>query len=341
MSAEKTKHPVTLIHILTSFFASVLVIWGVSYYFTDSILYLQFDKTLAKYIHQPKSTYWHRREGFAATYHGLYGTDGIEDITQDPRQKIVIWGDSYVEGHQVNDDEKIAQVLTAGLAEQGLGNQLMSFGVGMSGNSVADYYFEIPKYEQLGINIAAHIILVTGLSDTLPDDEKDYERGVFEVNPYRLVWKEWHPANTSTKKVFKKFKLNFLWWTLRSASLSVPQMRFMIATAPPRASFHDNLRTVPPSDDELAAAWSFLFEKLRSQTSLPIVLMYSPRVPTIKDGAVTTQFDDEGKIALFTSVAQKYQIPVINTTNALYRILPGNRAVPAWFSQYQAKLRPF
>jgi hypothetical protein len=276
----------------------------------------------------------HRREGFATTHYGKFGIPAIKDITLDHRKKIVIWGDSYVQARMVNDDEKIPQVLTARLSENGLGNEFMSFGVGLDGNSVADYYFDIPAYESLNLDIVSHVILITGISDTLPGLSDDFNMGVFRANPLRFEWNEWTPDHTGIKQVFKKFKLNFLWWVARSASLRANDLHLLpIGKAMEHGEITiEKKEEVVYSRQELIDAWSFLFEKLREQTKLPIVFVYSPPVPGIKNGKVSLVYDEEDKIELFAEVACKFNIQVLNTAVNFISFYKKNQGFPRGFA---------
>ncbi|MCD6578371.1 hypothetical protein J7L48_02745, partial [bacterium] len=145
-----------------------------------------------KMIHSPNIVYKHRSEGIAKTYKGLFGINAIEDITKDSRKKIAVWGDSYVEAHQVNDNKKMPQVITSKLSNKGLGENLICFGVGMSGDSVADYYFDIPKYEQLTKNIISHFIVIANIRDILPNQSTDIIRGIFKSNPFTNTFANLH-----------------------------------------------------------------------------------------------------------------------------------------------------
>ena len=153
----------------------------------NSPISYQYDSLLSKYVHYPDRIIKFRSEGWATTYVGQHGVNAISDISKDGRIKICVWGDSYIEAFQVNDEEKLPQVLTSFLSENNYPN-LMAFGVGMSGYSVADYYFNIPRYERVVPSIAMHLIILTDFDDTLPKrvHAADVGRGYVLENPYRL-----------------------------------------------------------------------------------------------------------------------------------------------------------
>ena len=61
----------------------------------------------------------YKSEGFGTTYIGSSGVNAIVDIAKESRKKIAIWGDSYIQAYQVNDSDKIPQVVTAKLLDNG------------------------------------------------------------------------------------------------------------------------------------------------------------------------------------------------------------------------------
>jgi hypothetical protein len=71
---------------------SVTFIWIVGYFFCNSLTYYEYDRNLEKYIHAPGSITKHRSEGIATTYNGLFGIQGISDITKIDKNKIIVWG---------------------------------------------------------------------------------------------------------------------------------------------------------------------------------------------------------------------------------------------------------
>ncbi|AGF78972.1 hypothetical protein UWK_02433 [Desulfocapsa sulfexigens DSM 10523] len=309
------------VHLILSFVVSVLFIWCVGYFFCDSLRPFQYDSSLKKYIHTPHIFYKQRSEGFAQTHKGLFGINAIPDITKVRGNKIVVWGDSYVEAHQVNDSEKIPQVITRKLNERGLGQQLMSFGIGMSGDSVADYFFEIPRYEHLVKDIAAHYIVITNSKDILPDQPTDNKKGLFKSNPFGLYEDNWSPKYQNIKNVFSHLNLSFVWQPALSA-LSAPERLHFLPniqkTEDAAAPFNKDV----PSNKFLIDSWSFLLKNLRNQTKVPIIFVYAPGVPKIIKGEISDYDENAIQIALFADIAKGYGIELVDTT---YKFVKFNR----------------
>lgn len=317
-------------HVIASFIISIIFIWGVGYQFKSTLLSFDLDPTLKKYIHTPHIVYKHRDEGWARTYKGKYGINAIEDITEDKRRKIIIWGDSYVEAHQVEDNEKMPQVLTAILEKSYDG--LMAFGVGMSSDSVADYYFDIPKYEKLVDSVVGHFIIITLSEDILPDQKTDRIRGVFSSNPYRLELFEWKPRYQEIKKTLNRYGLNFIWEPVKSLVSGRP-LRFVPAAGvkPEETRGAEEIYT----DASRKEAWAFLFRRLREQTNLPIVLVYCPVMPKIENGNLILVDPDLKNVRLFANEALKNGIDFIDISSLFVDYYKKTGELPIGFANYR------
>ena len=62
-------------------------------------------------------------------------------------------------------------------------------------------------------------------------------------------------------------------------------------------------------------SWSFLLKKLRDQTGVPLIFVYCPAIPRIHDGKIIFKNNETNKINLFTNIAKKKNISVLNTTD--------------------------
>lgn len=297
--------------ILGAFFLSVLFIWIVGSVFCDSLRPYTYNEELEKIIYVPHTIYKQRSEGYAETFHGMYGINAIRDITKDQRAKYVVWGDSYIEAHQVNDSEKIPQLITEKLSMGRLSGESMCYGVGMSGDSVADYYFDIPKYERLTKDILSHYIVITSIEDTLPDQSTDTRKGIFRSEPLRLYEDHWRPKIPEVKALFARMSLNFAWPTFMSARSSFTKLSFLPGCKEKTVREQDTV-VGDRSSDKMVEAWGFLFEELLKQTDRPVNFVYCPTVPTIDSGKIIEDDRQEKEMSLFIETASKYGIPVLD-----------------------------
>lgn len=317
--------------ILLSLSASVLFIWSVGYLFCNSIIYYQYDQKIKKFIHAPGTVYKYRSEGFGSTYKGLYGINAIRDISLDNRDKVVVWGDSYVEAHQVDDKYKIPQLVTTKLQLKVNNNEIICFGVGMSADSVADYYFDIPKYEKITKNIRAHFLIITDIRETLPDQLSDTKRGLFRSNPYTLYQDNWSPEFQTVKKVLGKFRLYFVWDPIKSAIASIKKLNFL-PTIRQDIRHAANSRDVKYTDGFLADSWGFLFERLSKQTNIPIVIIYCPIIPIIENGKISYIDKYYEHYPLFKTIVEGYGIHVLDATPAFVRLFEVSGKFPRGFN---------
>lgn len=315
------------------FLLSILFIWLVGFFFCNSLRPFQYDDSLGKYIHIPGTVYRQRSEGFAATHKGLFGVNGIADISKISKKKIVVWGDSYVEAHQVGDKQKIPQIITEKLDQRGLGGQLICFGVGMSGDSVADYYFEIPKYESAIEGIVAHYIVITGLGDILPDQATDNKKGIFTSNPLLLSEDNWKPRFQKIKNLFYKLQLSFIWKPLISFPATIAQLRFMPGKQSRKVNNEINEKSGDVySDQFLIKSWNYLLGKLKVQTEHPLVFVYAPTVPEIRNGKVLTASPKNESIELFIKIAGTYDVQVLNATESFVSFYEDTGLFPRGFA---------
>jgi len=321
-----------LITFFSPFFLSTLFIWVVGFFFCNTLRPFQYDNALGKYIHTPGTVYKQRSEGFATTHKGLFGVNGISDISKIKKNKIVVWGDSYVEAHQVNDDEKMAQVITANLVQKGLGGKSFCFAVGMSGDSVADYYFEIPRYEAVIYDIVAHYIFITGLSDILPDQSTDNKKGLFRCAPLELSEDGWHPKFQELKTVFAKLHMSFVWQPLVSLPGTMKQLRFMPGKQERKSTAEtDKKGGEKYSDVFLTESWHFLLKSLRAQTKHPLSFVYAPVLPKIRNGKISGSDLNVKYIELFAEIAAEYDIDVIYAGDEFLRYYENTGLFPRGF----------
>ncbi len=312
---------------------STLFIWVVGFFFCNTLRPFQYDNVLEKYIHTPGTVYKQRSEGFATTHKGLFGVNGIADVSKIKKKKIVVWGDSYVEAHQVDDEEKMAQVIAANLEEKGLGKEVSCFAVGMSGDSVADYYFEIPRYEAVIDGIAAHYIIITGLSDILPDQSTDTKKGLFRSAPLELYENGWHPKFQKLKTVFANLHLSFVWQPLVALPGTLRRLRFTPGRQKHRSGTGtDRKGGEKYSDDFLTESWRFLLQSLRTRTNLPLSFVYAPVLPKIRNGKIFATDPHAGQIELFTEIAAEYDIDVIYAGDEFLRYYENTGSLPRGFA---------
>jgi hypothetical protein len=301
----------TALKSLFSFLFSILFIMGVSAIFLNSERSYEWEPGLNRYINKPGTIFNMRSEGWATTHIGKYDIPGIPDIKSIEGTKVTIWGDSYIEAWQVNDEAKTASVLTKIAREYG-SEDFMAFSVGHSGDCVADYYFGIPKYENIIQDIRTHFIVITCQQDILPDQHL-YPHSLFISEPaVKLIEGVPFLPNGNFQRIkalFHKYGLDFIIHIYNSAGNI--SMRFVPNANTPEIQ---NIKETDFGDKQIIA-WRYLLEELRKQTKAKIVFVYCPSVPSIVEGRISYENKDEIVLKKFADECAKAQIDFIDMTD--------------------------
>lgn len=310
------------------FFFSLMFIWIVSYFFVDTLVTYDLDPKIDKYVFTPGSTIKYRTEGWGTTNVGRYGVNAVPDITRISGPKVLIWGNSYVEAFQVDDQEKMPQVLTYLFHSDGL-KDLFAFGVGHSGDRIAQYYFDIPKYEQIASPIYMHFIILGSIVDVLPDNRQNRSNFISKQG-YSLVENKWEPLFQKEKAFLKKYELHFIWDLLRSTIKNLkPRFR-----PGPVLTNSDNGKS-NESKESPREAWSFLLKQLRMQTTKPIVFVYSPTVPRIEESSIVFSDQDAKLIKIFAEECFRHNIGFINMADDFSEYYRRTGRFPRGFANYR------
>ena len=301
--------------------------WCIGQLFCSSLLVLEYNPRLNKYIYACDNEYHQRYEGWATTKIGHYGVNAVPDITAIKGDKIAVWGDSYVEAYHVNDQFKTPCVVNTLFENKGI--KLFCYGVAISGNSIADYYYDIPKYDKLVSNTIAHYIVITSPEDVLPNQPADVAYGVYMSDPYRLEISSWKPKHQSTKKLFKKYGFGFLWEPSRKL-LTETSLDFLPHVVSESTIPHDKRCSMVSSMD-IGPSINFILAKLKKQTDKKIVLAYCPKIPYLENGQVVTQKKDTEFSLLLMSAAQASGIDFIDLSEHFVRFYRASNKFPRGF----------
>lgn len=289
---------------------ALLVVWAASAVLLDTVAPLVFEPEVTRHVRASGTVYQHRSEGWATTRVGRLGINGVPDAAQLKGPKIAIWGDSFMDALQVNDEDKTAQVLTRLLHEAG--RPETAFAVAQGGLSPADYYFLMPAYEQAITEITAHVVVLGDSDDILPDKNAPC-RSRFLSSPPRLEPGLCPPtplALALTKTLYRSRTafLFDLYSRLQSRDWRLlPRIRHLPAPVHSRP------------DEPAPHAWDFLLQALRKQAQGNLVIVYCPRVPRTDREGVRLD-DPNGRImAGFADACARNGVAFLNLTDALAR----------------------
>lgn len=308
------------------------IAWLAGAIFHDSIRSVAWDETLQSYVARPGSLIRHRQEGWADTPIGLHGLETsygpLINGESDARGPLfLLWGDSVVEGHQVAPEYKMMNVFNQSSGEQ----ELRGIPVGFSGRSVADYVFDLTRYEALDPRIRGHVILVARMQDVLPGMHKP-DMARFLSLPWRLEPGEQHISDAALRygPLLQKYRLDMLQYLF--SQVRDYDFRF----APGRAELMRKRAGIKRSRRATAApgieqGWEFLLTTLREKTEGFVVFVLMPNVPSVMDGEVRTWDYDAELKQHFAAECEKQGIAVVDTTSRFVELYEQTGQLPFGF----------
>ncbi|MBN2328802.1 MAG: hypothetical protein JXR73_16805 [Candidatus Omnitrophica bacterium] len=297
------------------FVISILLAWIISQFCSTTLYNWSWDPILEDYVITPGTAHHHCKEGWGKTLVGRHGVYAIPDIQAVQEPKVVFWGDSFVQGFQVDDDEKLAQQFTA-LQRRGNGQPLIGVGIGTGERDCADYYFLAPRYRDLLDPVFCHIIVLHDIEDALPDRSTTRFRFVSQPE-FRLIADEPTPPinNPGLISLARALGMDAFFRLAFEAKTKIQSMRLQPGpvkqSGPPVENSHEeNMRFCQQ-------AWDYLLPKLSEQMQTPLVFLYSPAVPTLNQGEIIFSDPDRERFEAFQAACEKHHIGVIDLTPRL------------------------
>ncbi len=249
-----------------------------------------FDAELQRTVLAPGFEWRRESEGYGSTRVGKLGILGVPDAAGDPRPKVLIWGDSYVEGMEVSDEERVPQVTTR-LWNRNRDRPILALGIGAAGWSLADHYFYLPRYHRVLPRHVLDVFVLSGLGDALPNNpvatrSRFVYRGEFELVADREV--RVSAESTRRQALLHSSHLGYPAQLLRRIldGRAFEGLRFApgpVAPAPPEVSSSDD------SPEFVREAFDWLLTRLAGRTTQPALVLLMPNdTPQIEDGRVVT-----------------------------------------------------
>ena len=299
---------------LLGFVIASAAIIGLSPYFITTLRVYQWSDELGDYRLKDGYVHRNRDEGWAETHYGPWGLAGTDRLEQTP---VLVWGDSYVEAHQIDDEEKVA----AQFNRMPGASPVKAVSVGHSYWSVADYYYHMPAYDKL-LQPACHFIVLAehGLKDLCPDEEgfrsrPDYafiRRTLVDARRNRVMEQlnQWHLADMSLAP----------WKAVRTLTQDVRGLRFTVG---PRARSASAAReggdsaAIAGEPNDVLTAWAFAIDRLKSATAKPIVLVLVPEVPYLQHGRVSLENPQSQWTVRLAALCRSMNVDLIDMTEVL------------------------
>jgi hypothetical protein len=302
--------------IIVGIFAALALLWLAGAWFCNTPYILVSYPELQTVGYPEGSELVWRSEGNGKSRSGVWGGAAVPDIRTHLEPKIILWGDSFVEALQVDDDKKTAQQTTRLLSEKGRTN-LLAVGAGVAGQSAADYLLRIPVYEKQIGPVIAHVVVVGQMEDLFPD-QASARFSKFVSKPELSIIPA-APRNPSQAKqlIYRwgvKLHANGLLSVLRNSADGF-NLRFKMG---PVAKHRKEAQTTP-STSELDEWFRFLACRFRQATDKPLVLVYAPTVPRLEGNCWSLEDSDAETAARMETVFSENGWIVINMQKQFVR----------------------
>ncbi len=262
----------------------------ISPYFVSSLRVYEWSIELNDHIIKPGYVHRNRDEGWSKTQYGAYGLHNATGLDRFAGPTVLIWGDSYVEAHQVDDDQKMDHHVSEALSGRGAAPS-RAVAIGRAYWSIADYYFHIPVYERL-FHPTCHFIVLAehGLKDLCPDGETFLSEPTYGFVERTIVDSRKSEVIANLQEYGLRDAVLAPWKAVRSVMKDVQTSRF--ALGPITRQEQENpadatsFLCAAETPERLVGSWAYAIDKLTSVTDAPIVFVLVPEVPYLKDGRV-------------------------------------------------------
>lgn len=277
--------------IFIGIFVAGMILWILGAVFCNSPFILVPHEELQTMGYPAGSRIVWRTEGWGAGRFGKWWISAIPDIESRTEKKIILWGDSYVEAHQVDDGKRMAQQLTGLLNGCGETN-FLAVSAGLSGQSVADYLTKIPVYEKMVPSICAHVIVIGQIEDFFPNHPPaHFSRFIATPEPHITPARLHRPSRVKwlVYQWGRRLRANGALSLLRNCSNGM-NLRFSMGPL----SQNMTVRKEPPSNMEIEQWFNFYAKAFRRTTDKPLILVYLPTVPRLEGNSWSFADENQG-----------------------------------------------
>lgn len=317
------------IKIFSGLLGALFSLWLAGVWFCDSPYILVPHPEIGGVGFPENSTIVWRSEGKGRSYYGKWGISAIADIRSCGPQKILFWGDSYVQAAQVDDEEKMAQKTTHLLRHAA--SDYVAVGLGLAGSSMPDYLYRIPNYEKMIPNIVAHVIIVGQLEDFLPNNPSArYSKFIEDLDGLRI--KQYASQRPSRMKwnIYK-------WGTTLKANGILSVARKTVNSSGLRFHMGPVHHCSDGANNALkwkraTAYFEYFAQEFRRQTDKKLILVYLPTVPRIENNGIAMEDSDTELALRMEEIFTQYGWTVINMQESFTNHFMETGALPRGFS---------
>lgn len=327
---------------IAGLFIALAIFCGICFAFHNSMEPNIYAPEVDRMVPMPDLTHRHRSEGWGKTLYGKYGIYGIPDILKHKENKVLLWGDSYVEALEVDDKDKTTFQFNA-LWKKNHKTPLICAGVGSAGTNLADYVHYAPIYEKLIPDVKAHVVFLH--SDMVRFKEIRSKVGgalEFESDLPRFVFRAPNRETSALKEkgisILRFFGLDFVWWVY--TDLRNYKWRFSLGQHGAKDDIvfrHFKQPVKIPEQQWNYAAYELLIKQFRKATDKDIVFIYAAHVPYIYKEKIYLQDRSSDFICRISELCRKNHVTFINMEDSFREYYKKTKKSPRGFSNS----RPF
>lgn len=280
-----------------------LLIAATSPWFVRSYVPREFSFPRNAVVLSENASYRWRSEGYADTAIGPHGIPGwpvswdLDEPAQDGILRIALWGDSQAEGMCVQDSDKIAS-----LVEEFSHGQTQVATLARSGDDCNDWIAQLSVAEKT-MHLDAHVFLLVEWSDWCIDAADPQESVSYRIN------------------AVTRFAPGFVIHALRNATTQGAtneprQLRFGLGP------IDSNIEQSSPGKNNDLNGQAMIrlanqIDRLRASTSKPLVFLYAPQLPRIRDGKIQSEDDSEKLLVTLQESLSGKQSTVVDVRSQL------------------------
>lgn len=321
------------VKIIAGIFLAFALLWLAGIWFCDSPFILIPHPELNSMGYPEGSRMLWRSEGNGESRFGVWGVPAISDIHKHPEPKIILWGDSYVQASQVDDDKKMAQQVTRLLTEKGRMN-LLAVGAGVAGQSVADYLLKIPVYEKQMPPVAAHVVVIGQIEDLFSDNPSARFSRLVSKPDLHIVSAGLRCPSHLKYLVYQwgiRLKANGVLSVARTRSDGI-RLRFSMG---PVIKKNDKAEQTAASATDMGKWFRFYAAEFRRATDKPLILVYLPTVPRLDGNGWSFVDENEETSVQMERLFTANGWVVINMGDRFVREFQSTGRLPRGFSNSQ------
>jgi len=297
---------------LVGLIGSWIIVYLVGPWIVNSILVRTHEPSLDTIMLRPGDTIRWRSEGFGTTHVGDFGLPGWQPLQTAGR--IVLWGDSQVEGFCVDDADKIANQCV-----RLMDNQTDFLPIARSGTDAFDWSQRITAADSLW-HPQFHVWIVTELSDLVAISNNAKQSGVGT----------WSNESSWMVRGASAVRGDALFQAMRNVLLdpSTGGLRSLRWSIGPHGDQSSSEASVSPDENTLTMTAADVIA-LNQILDGRLLVVYAPGVPRIDRGVVTDHPDDEAWETL--SAMLRDEVAIVDMRPALIERSATEKRFPRGF----------